>query len=153
MRVVPIYKPFLDNEIKLKITKHSRKQFLIGNNIKSITFSGTQILNWCNSKRENILHRQLMQVESIHTKTVMKKTGNTEFKGRLFYAIVLNQSAKNVVFYFSKSNEEEARSVVRSLPLFIRDYFGLEPSFFVLLTLLLLPWKENGTMISIRFGL
>ena len=71
-----------------------------------------------------------MQVESIHTKTVVKKTGNTQFKGRLFYAIVPNQTAKNVVFYFSKSNEEEARSVVRALPLFIKDYFGLEPSFF-----------------------
>ena len=71
-----------------------------------------------------------MQVESIHTKMVVKKTVNTKFKGRLFYAIVPNQSAKNVVFYFSKSNEEEARSVVRALPLFIRDYFGLHSYFF-----------------------
>ena len=40
------------------------------------------------------------------------------------------QSTKTTVFSYSKANEEEARSVVRALPLFIRDYFKLDPSFF-----------------------
>ena len=75
---------FLDDKIKPKITKHSRKQFLIGDNSRLITILGTQILKWCNSKRQNTLHRQLIQVEIIRTKTVLKKMENTEFKDRLF---------------------------------------------------------------------
>ena len=31
--VVPIFKPFLEDKMKLKITKHSMKQMLIGSNI------------------------------------------------------------------------------------------------------------------------
>ena len=130
LSVVPIFKPFLEDEIKLKVTKYSRKQLLLESNIRSTTISGTQILNWCDSKKKNTLHRQLMQVESIYTKTVIRNTGNTDFKGRLFYAIIPNQSSKNIVFYYSKANKEEARSVVRVLPVFIRDYFNLQPSFF-----------------------
>ena len=70
--VVPILKSFLEDKIKLKTTKHARKQQLIGENIKSITVSGIQILNWCDSQKQNTLHRQLILIESIHTKIVVK---------------------------------------------------------------------------------
>ena len=53
---------------------------LIGSNIHSTTNSSTQTLNWSDSEMNNTLHRQLMTVESIYTKAVIKATGNTEFK-------------------------------------------------------------------------
>ena len=34
------------------------------------------------------------------------------------------------MLYFSKANSDEARSVARGMPLFIRDHFKLEPTFF-----------------------
>ena len=40
------------------------------------------------------------------------------------------QISQSVTFYFSKANVEEARGVARGLPLFIRDYFKLDSSFF-----------------------
>ena len=45
MSVAPLFKPTLDDEIKLRITKHAKKQQVIGKSIKSVTISGTQILN------------------------------------------------------------------------------------------------------------
>ena len=59
MSIVPIFKPMLDDEIKLRITKNAKKQAIIGSSLKSITLGGTQILNWADSKMENTLHRQL----------------------------------------------------------------------------------------------
>ena len=95
MSVAPIFKPFHDDEIKMRITKLAKKQLTIGTNLRSITLGGTQILNWADSKMENTLHRQLMCVESIFNKTVVKSgRDNTNgkdkstFKGRLFYTII-----------------------------------------------------------------
>ena len=130
MSISPIFTPFLDDEVKMRITRHARKQLMIGSNIKSITITGVQILNWADKNKEHTLHRELMQVESINVKKVINGTGTSDFKGRLFYAIVPNQKRKSVEFYFSKANAEEARSVANALPLFIRDFFNLEPSFF-----------------------
>jgi len=84
MSIAPLFTPFLDEKIKLKNTCHTRKQLLIGNGIKFVITAGIQILNWADSKNQNTLHRPLMLVESIHTKTVVKVFGNTEFKGRFF---------------------------------------------------------------------
>lgn len=139
MSVAPIFKPMLDDEVKIRVTKHAKKQEIIGNSIKSVTIGGTQILNWADDKLEKTLHRQLMQVESIYDKKVImkdKEGGNKKdkdknrFKGRLFYAIIPNQRTKMVTFYYSKANTDEARSVARALPFFIRDHYKLQPSYF-----------------------
>ena len=98
-----------------------------------ITLGSTQFLNWADSKIENTLHRQLMCVESIHEKKVINADENKKdgtFKGRLFYAIITNQRTKMNTFYFSQANSEEARSVARGLPLFIRDYLKLKATYF-----------------------
>ena len=79
---------------------------------------------------ENTLHREMMLVKIICDKKVVKSTGNEKFKGCLFYAIIPNQKTKTTTFYFSKENADEARSVARGLPLFIRDHFQLKPSYF-----------------------
>ena len=137
MSIVPIFKPQLDDKIKLRIMKHAKKQHTMGSNLKSITLGGLQLLNWADSKMENTLHRQLMCVESIHEKKVVNASNNDDknkkgetFKGRLFYAIITNQRTKMNTFYFSQANSDEARSVARGLPLFIRDYFKLKASYF-----------------------
>ena len=78
-----------------------------------------------------------MCVESIYEKTVVK-SGRTNangkdkstFKGRLFYAIIMNQKTKMTTFYFSHANCDEVRSVACGLPLFIKAYFRLESSYF-----------------------
>ena len=135
MSVAPIYQPFLDDEIKMKKIRHTKKQLAIGKNIKSISLDGTQILNWDDSKIESTLYRESMMVESIFEKKVI--SGNpaaskkeNKFKGRLSHAIVPNQRTKMATFYFSKANAEESRIVARGLPLFIRDYYNLDPSYF-----------------------
>ena len=43
----------------------------IGMNLKSIVVSGTQILNWEDTKMTNTLHRELMKVKSITEKSVI----------------------------------------------------------------------------------
>ena len=68
MSISPIFAPFLEDEVKMKITKHAKKQAVIGSNLKSITLSGTHILNWADGKMESTLHRELMMVESIFDK-------------------------------------------------------------------------------------
>ena len=112
MSVAPIYRPYLDDEIKMKINRHTKKQLAIGSNIKSISLGGTQILNWADSNMESTLHRELMMIESIFEKKVISsRTSNNngnKFKGRLFYAIIPNQRTKATTFYFSKANTEEA---------------------------------------------
>jgi hypothetical protein len=69
-----------------------------------------------------------MEVESIVEKKVIKSKKNTTFKGRVFYAIIPDKEA--FTFYFTKANFHEGRSIARALPLFIRDYFKLDPAFF-----------------------
>ena len=77
-----------------------------------------------------------MCVQSIYNKKVVKldtsnkKDKSDTFKDRLFYAIIPNQKTKMTTYYFSKANSEEARSVARGLPLFIRDHYKLKPSYF-----------------------
>ena len=130
MSIAPMFSPFLDDESKMRCTKHAKKQMTLGGSLKSITLGGTQILNWADGQMENTLHKELMLVESIYEKTVIKSNGNTKFKGRLFYSIIPNQKNKMTTFHFSNANADEARSVARALPLFIRDYYKLEPTFF-----------------------
>ena len=130
MSVIPMFTPYLDDESKSRITTHVRKQLTLGNSIRSTTVTGIQILNWADKNKETTLHCKLMGIESVNFKTVIKKSGNTKFKGRHFYAIIPNHKRKNVTFYSSKANAEEARSVAQGMTIFIKDHFKLDTSFF-----------------------
>ena len=114
----------------MRITSHVRKQLTMGNSISSTIAEGVNVTNWADGSKEHTLHRQLMAVESIYDKTVINSKSKKKFRGRLFYSIIPNQRTKSVTFYFSKANAQEARGVARGLPLFIRDFFKLDPSFF-----------------------
>ena len=146
-----MFMPFLDDDLKFCISRHAQKQVTIGSNLKSITLVGTHILNWTDKKLETSLHRQLMCIESICEKKVVchdnDKKQNT-FKGRLFYAVIPNQKTKLTTYYFLSANTDEARSVARGLPLFIRDYFKLKPTFSADLMKLQNAWKVNGIFLK-----
>ena len=59
----------------------------------------------------------MMTVESVYEKEVANNKSKKKFRGRLFYTIVPNHKKKSITFYFSRVNAEEARSVVRCLPI------------------------------------
>ena len=71
-----------------------------------------------------------MAVKITYDKTVVNSKKKKKFPGRLFYAIIPNQRSKSVTIWFSKANVTEVRGVAQGLPLFIRDYFKLDPSCF-----------------------
>ena len=118
---------FDDDDIKEQIDNHSRKKFSLGSSLRSIDVNGLQLCNWSNSHRSSTLHRDLMEVESIVTKSMIKGKRTTKFKGRVFYAIIPHKSSWS--FYFTKVNYQEGRSIARGLPLFIRDHFKFDPAF------------------------
>ena len=51
MSIAPIFSPFLEDEVRMKITSHSCKQLIIRNNLKYTTLSGVQITNWVDSNK------------------------------------------------------------------------------------------------------
>jgi len=98
MSIVPIFSPFSENEIKMRIIFHSRKQLLIGNSIQSITVSGVQTANCIDSKKEDILYRQLITIENMYDTKVVKISGEMKFKGIFFYGIIPNNKNKRLHF-------------------------------------------------------
>ena len=121
---------FADDDKKANLAMHSRKQLSLGKSITSTTISGVGLNNWANSEKTTTLLRELMAVESITEKQILKGKKTTKFKGRLFYAIIPNNADKTIKFHFTKANAREGRSVARGLPCFIKDYFQLDPAFF-----------------------
>ena len=63
MSLIPIFKLFLEDDVKYRITLHGRKQDSLGKIIKSTTISGIQILNWADSNKVNTRHYKLMSIE------------------------------------------------------------------------------------------
>ena len=122
------YDYFADDDAKEQIDNHARKQTTLGSSLRSTVISGVQLCNWSNSTKSSTLHRDLMAIESIVEKRVVKGRKTATFKGRVFYAIIPDK--KSWVFYFTKANIKEGRSIARGLPLFIRDHFKLDPAFF-----------------------
>lgn len=140
------YDFYADDDTKAQIDKHNRKQTSLGSSLRSTIVTGVQLCNWANSERTSTLHRDLMEVESIVNKQVIKGKTTSSFKGRVFYAVIPDK--KSFIFYYTKANYSEGRSIARGLPLFIRDHFRLDPSFFcsseALTTALAGDWNYNS---------
>ena len=130
MILAPAFNYQAEDEVNLSLNNHTRKQSSLGKSIRSITISGIQVSNWADKTNKLTFLRELMGIESIHEKKVIKGKSSTSFKGRLYYGIIPDSISKTVTFYCSRANYMEGRSVARGLPLFIRDYFKLEPDFF-----------------------
>ena len=71
MSLITIFKPFLEDDVKDRITLHGRKQENLVKAINSTIISGIQILNWADSKKLKTLHHELMSIESIYEKTLV----------------------------------------------------------------------------------
>ena len=131
MLLTKAFNYFSDDDLKANLSLHSRKQVSLGKSLTSTVIHGVGLNNWTSSKKTSTLFRDLMSVESITEKTIVKGKNTTKFKGRLFYAIVPNRETKAITFYFTKANSSEGRSVARGLPLFIEDHYKLDPAFFL----------------------
>ena len=128
MTSIPIYSPFQDNECKYRIDLHGKKQQRIRENIRSCTITSVQVTNWAEGTMQNTVHRQLMTVEIIYEKEVISSVYKKMGKTVLCYHT--NHKTKTVTFYFSRARSDEARGVARGLPLFIRNFYKLDPCFF-----------------------
>ena len=130
MLLTTAFKYYADDDTKANLAMHSRKQVSLGKSITSTTIHGVGLNNWANSSKTTTLLRELMAVESITEKQILKGKKTNKFKGRLFYSIIPNNTDKTIKFHFTRANAREGRSVARGLPCFIKDYFKLEPTFF-----------------------
>ena len=142
---------FANDDEKANLALHSRKQVSLSKSIVSTTISGVGLNNWANGDKTSTLLRELMQVESITKKKIMKAKKPTTFFGRLFYAIIPNKDSKTITFHFTKANASEGRSVARGLPQFIRDHFHLEPAFFCTSTALTEAMEGDWTFETRKF--
>ena len=100
MSTIPLFTPFLHDEIKIKITSRVRKQLTLGNNIQCTTVTGVNVTNLADVSKQNILHRQLMTIESIYDKAVVNSKNKEKFCCGLFYVIIPNQGSKSATFTF-----------------------------------------------------
>ena len=130
MILTPAFDYSLDDSTKANLENHARKQASLGKSLRSTTISGVQLNNWSSRAKTSTLLRDLMEVESIVVKKVIKGNKAATFRGRVFYAIIPDRTSNCVTFIFTKASFLEGRSIARGLPLFIRDYFKLDPAFF-----------------------
>ena len=63
---------------------------------------------------------------SIVKKQGIEKDKILSFKGHVFYAAITNAKTKFTIFQYLSVNEAEATSILRELPLFLKDHFKLE---------------------------
>ena len=96
----------------------------LSKSITSTTISGVGLNNWANGDNTSTLLRELMAVESITKKQIMKAKKPTTFLGRLFYAIIPNRDSKSIIFHFTKPNASEGRSVAPGLPQLFVNIFS-----------------------------
>ena len=129
MILTPAFDYFAEDDVKASLENHSRKQISLGKSLRCTTISGVRVNNWATSDKSSTLLQSLMTVESITDKKIVGKSDKI-FKGKLFYAIIPDRITNSVTFYYTRANYSEGRSVARGLPLFIRDFFRISPSFF-----------------------
>ena len=83
----------------------------VGKSLRITVILGTKISNWENSEKYSTLFHDLMKVESITTKNIVKGKFFTIFTDRLFYAIVPDNVSKIITFYYTRTNAQEECSV------------------------------------------
>ena len=71
---------FADDDVKENVDNHARRQASLGKALRSITITGIQLCNWSNSKKTSTLFRDLMEVEIIAEKKVIKSKLQTPGK-------------------------------------------------------------------------
>jgi hypothetical protein len=130
MTLVPVHERNLERAAQRMVNRHCQLQADFGNNLEMERVTGFALNNWFESEHHTTLHQKLMSVDSITKKVVGSGKNQRSFFGRLFYAIIYDRQNREATFYFLPANDREARSVVQALPLFIRDEFGIDPTFY-----------------------
>ena len=130
MSLIPIFKPFLEDDIKDRITLHGRKQESLGKAIKSTTISDVQLLSWADSNKVKTLQHELTRIEIIYE----KHTGRGKMKNYSKEDYSMQSSSipgQNQALSIIREQILRNRGgVARVLPLFMRDHFKLDPIFF-----------------------
>jgi hypothetical protein len=72
MLLVKPFNYFADDDVKNQIDKHARRQACLGGALRSTSISGIQLCNWSNLDKTSTLLKDLMEVESIVEKKVIK---------------------------------------------------------------------------------
>ena len=72
MTIIQTYFLFQDDECKSRIDLHFKKQQRIEESVRSCTISSVQVTIWAEDTIKNTLHRQLMTVEIIYEKVVIR---------------------------------------------------------------------------------
>ena len=119
------------NQQKTKIQKYAPVQASLVTALREteVEISAFQQLEITNNKGEKSsvsVVEALLQVESIVEKQGIKKDKILSFKGNVFYAAITNAETKFTIFQYLSVNEAEATSILRALPLFLKDHFKLE---------------------------
>ena len=86
--------------------------------LKEITYKSRE-----DKKITTTLAQALTEIQSIHVKQGVTRDKILSFYGNLFYAIVPNYETNHTTFQYLPSNEEEAESVLKALPLFVKEHF------------------------------
>ena len=72
------------------------------------------------------LIERVLNVESIVPKMVVTSKETSSYKGKVFYAAVTDYESNQTTFQYQEYNEQEATSILRALPLFLQDHFGIK---------------------------
>ena len=65
----------------------------------------------------------LLHLTSITQKKSIRKGNEFHFDGKVFYSAITNAATNITTFQFFDYNENEAKGILRGLPLFLQDYF------------------------------
>ena len=135
MQWVPQFDYSLSDEIHERIDRNKETQYKLGMSLKSCTVQGVHLYNFVEA--EKTLHRRLMELESIHEKTINERSSNLDapmtkrsFKDRLFYAIIPDGQNHAATFFYTSANAKEARSVAQALPRFLKTNLKINPNAF-----------------------
>ena len=115
----------------LKIKKYAPLQTKImadmhEHEVELKNFASIRYMNTENESVSSSLLEALLNVKSINPKTVIQNNKQSEFYGKVFYAAITNAETNQTTFQFPAYNENEASSILRALPLFLRDFFQLD---------------------------
>ena len=84
MLLMKAFNYFADDNLKANLSMHSRKQVSLGKLLTSTVIVGVGLNNWASLEKQSTLLRELMSVQSITEKKIMKGKTTTIFKERLF---------------------------------------------------------------------
>ena len=112
---------------KTKIKKYAPIQTKLMTDMRSysVEFNNFHQFTPSQTNSSQYLLEALLNTDSINAKKVVRNKKAAEFYGRVFYSGITNYESKLTTFQYPAYNETEASSILRALPLFLQDHFGI----------------------------